>query len=64
MYKITAVIHKPGGTPTIWTRFSEKELSKSECEKMLSSRKAVGKSHEEVVSLDDFICTKADITIM
>ncbi|MCZ5623346.1 DUF1187 family protein [Escherichia coli] len=57
MYKITATIEKEGGTPTNWTRYSKSKLTKSECEKMLSGKKA-GVSREQKVKLINFNCEK------
>lgn len=59
MYKITAIVKKPGNTPTVWTRFTAKKLTKTECEKMLSGRTEAGKSREEKVTLENFKCVKA-----
>lgn len=59
MYKITATVNKAGNAPARWTRFSEKKLSKTECEKMLSGKTEAGKSREERVTLHDFKCVKA-----
>ncbi|EBV5082405.1 DUF1187 family protein [Salmonella enterica subsp. enterica serovar Ball] len=58
MYKITAIIKKPGHPPTSWVRFSDKKMSKAGCEKMLSGRTEAGKSREERVTLEEFKCTK------
>ncbi|WP_254909301.1 DUF1187 family protein [Salmonella enterica] len=44
MYKITAIVKKPGNSPTNWVRFSDKKMNKAECEKMLSGRTEAGKS--------------------
>lgn len=60
MYKITAIVNKPGNTPTTWTHFSEQKMNKTECEKMLSGRTDAGKSREEKVMLEQFKCVKAD----
>lgn len=59
MYKITATVNKAGNAPALWTRFSDKKLSKAECEKMLSGETEAGKSREERVTLHDFRCVKA-----
>lgn len=37
-YRITAIIIKKGQQPTNWTRFSKKELSKAECEKLVDGQ--------------------------
>lgn len=58
MYKITAIVKKPGNSPTNWVRFSDKKMNKAECEKMLSGRTEAGKSREEKVTLEDFKCIK------
>lgn len=62
MYKITATVIKPGNTPTSWTRFSDKKLTQSECEKMLTSRTEAGKSIEEKVTLVNFKCVKGGVS--
>jgi antisense regulator of RalR protein len=59
MYKITATAIKAGNAPANWTRFSDKKLTITECEKMLSGRTEAGKSVEERVSLKNFKCVKA-----
>lgn len=58
MYKITCIIHKPGGMPIKWTRYSDTELSITQCERLMSYDKAVGKSHGCRVTLTDFSCTE------
>ncbi|ECG3145586.1 DUF1187 family protein [Salmonella enterica subsp. enterica serovar Weybridge] len=35
-YKITATIIKPRGMPVLWTRFTRRRMTKSQCEKMFS----------------------------
>lgn len=59
MYKITAIVTKPGNAPTVWTRFSKEKLTKEHCEKMLSGKTEAGKSREEKVTLAKFKCVKA-----
>ncbi|EAA6845092.1 hypothetical protein DRX19_29945, partial [Salmonella enterica subsp. enterica] len=49
-YRITAIVKKPGNSPTNWVRFSDKKMNKAECEKMLSGRTEAGKSREEKVT--------------
>ncbi|EGF6470183.1 DUF1187 family protein [Salmonella enterica] len=39
-YRITAIVKKPGNSPTNWVRFSDKKMNKAECEKMLSGTSA------------------------
>ncbi|UZH00067.1 DUF1187 family protein [Salmonella enterica subsp. enterica] len=46
-YRITAIVKKPGNSPTNWVRFSDKKMNKAECEKMLAGRTEAGKSREE-----------------
>ncbi|WP_330983654.1 MULTISPECIES: DUF1187 family protein [Enterobacterales] len=58
-FKVTATVIKPGNTPTNWTRFTEKKLTKTECEKMLSVNKEVGVGIEAKVNLENFSCVKA-----
>ncbi|EEI0027738.1 DUF1187 family protein, partial [Salmonella enterica subsp. houtenae] len=53
MYKITAIVKKPGNSPTNWVRFSDKKMNKAECEKILSGRTEAGKSREEKVTLEE-----------
>lgn len=45
-YRITAIVKKPGHSPTNWVRFSDKKMNKAECEKMLSGRTEAGKSRD------------------
>ncbi|MGG2142697.1 DUF1187 family protein [Symbiopectobacterium sp. RP] len=58
MYKITATIKKPGGMDVQWLRFSEVELTMSECEKLLFKPKEAGKSFGDKVKLEDFRCVR------
>lgn len=58
-YKITATVIKPGNTPTNWTRFTENEMTKEECEKILSARKEASDFHETSVTLTNFKCVRA-----
>ncbi|EAB2293818.1 DUF1187 family protein [Salmonella enterica] len=58
MYKITAIINKPGGSPVQWTRFSVVRLTKRECEKRMSGKTEAGKSLEEKVTLENFECVR------
>ncbi|HCM1914555.1 TPA: DUF1187 family protein [Salmonella enterica subsp. salamae serovar 28:r:e,n,z15] len=53
-YRITAIVKKPGNSPTNWVSFSDKKMNKVECEKMLSGRTEAGKSREEKVTLEEF----------
>ncbi|ENP8297255.1 DUF1187 family protein [Salmonella enterica] len=55
---ITAIVKKPGNSPTNWVRFSDKKMNKAECEIMLSGRTEAGKSREEKVTLEEFKCIK------
>jgi antisense regulator of RalR protein len=56
VYKITAVVKKPGGGPVDWMRFSEKRLTREQCEKMLSRSKEAGRTSEEKVTVSKFNC--------
>lgn len=38
MYKITGIISKGYQQPTNWLRYSDKKLTKSECEKMVDGQ--------------------------
>ncbi|EDX7803087.1 DUF1187 family protein [Salmonella enterica subsp. enterica serovar Oranienburg] len=58
IFQITAIVKKPGNSPTNWVRFSDKKMNKAECEKMLSGRTEAGKSREEKVTLEEFKCIK------
>ncbi|WP_252120357.1 DUF1187 family protein [Symbiopectobacterium purcellii] len=42
MYRITAVIHKAGGAPVLWTYYSARRLTQTQCENMLSRGKVTG----------------------
>ncbi|MBE8388385.1 DUF1187 family protein [Leptospira interrogans serovar Pomona] len=57
-YRITAIVKKPGNSPTNLVRFSDKKMNKAECEKMLAGRTEAGKSREEKVTLEKFKCIK------
>ncbi|EGG6836062.1 DUF1187 family protein [Salmonella enterica] len=35
MYKVTAVIEKPGGAPVRWVRYVERRATEAECLKLL-----------------------------
>ena len=59
MFKITATVKKAGNAPTAWTRFADKKMTKTECEKMLSVCKEVGVANEAKVTLENFSCVKA-----
>jgi len=58
MYKITATIEKAGNAPTLWTRFSQVRLTKSQCEKMISGKHEAGVSRIEKATLKNFECVK------
>ncbi|WP_440866641.1 DUF1187 family protein [Symbiopectobacterium purcellii] len=58
MYKITATIKQPGGVDVKWLRFSEVELTMSECEKLLFKPQEAGKSFGDKVKLEDFRCVR------
>ncbi|MGQ8486271.1 DUF1187 family protein [Klebsiella aerogenes] len=59
MFKITATIIKPGGTPAEWVRFSKQKMTREQCEKMFYRDKEVGKSFGDTVRLENFRCEKA-----
>ncbi|HBM3231508.1 DUF1187 family protein [Klebsiella michiganensis] len=59
MFKITATIIKPGGTPAEWLRFSKDKMTREQCEKMLFRDKEAGKSFGDKVRLENFRCVKA-----
>lgn len=59
MFKISATIIKPGGTPAEWVRFSRHKMTLIECEKMFFRSKEAGKSFGEQVRLENFRCEKA-----
>lgn len=56
MYKITAIILKPGGLPVEWTCMSKERLTSTQCEKKFSRAKEAGKTVEERVFVKDFKC--------
>lgn len=58
-YKITATVIKPGNAPANWTRFTDKKMTKPECEKMLSVSKEAGVCNEVKVTLKYFKCVRA-----
>lgn len=59
MYKITAIIHRKGGTPTRWTSYSRHPLTLQDCIKLLSLKIPSGQRQyrrETQVSLENFQC--------
>lgn len=56
MYRITAFIHKAGGAPVLWTYYSARRLTQTQCENMFSVDKEAGKSHGFRVKLTEFCC--------
>ncbi|EFC0622924.1 DUF1187 family protein [Escherichia coli] len=55
-YKITATIIRPGNLPVKWTRYSDRQMTRIECEKMLSVPKEAGRSSGETARVEDFTC--------
>ncbi|EBK7142940.1 hypothetical protein DO822_16955 [Salmonella enterica subsp. enterica serovar Saintpaul] len=60
MYRITAVINKPGGAPVSWTYYSSRRLTQAQCENMLSKDKEAGRHNGFRVTLTEFSCERAD----
>lgn len=61
-YKISATIIKSGGEPVVWTRFSRREMTKSQCEEMFSTPGEFGASLKKrsVVCIENFRCEAVD----
>ncbi|EFQ6909555.1 DUF1187 family protein [Escherichia coli] len=57
-YKITATIFKPGSLPAQWTRYSERRMTQTECEKMFSPPREPGRSFGDKVRIENFFCEK------
>ncbi|EPH4535681.1 DUF1187 family protein [Escherichia coli] len=55
-YRITATIIKPGNLPVFWTRYSDRRMTRTECEKMFSIPKEPGRSFGDKVKVQDFRC--------
>ncbi len=56
-YKITATIRKTGGLSVHqWTRYSDRELTRQECEKMLAVPNEPGRSAGDEICLENFGC--------
>jgi len=60
MYKITAIISKPGGSETTWTRYSTVKLNRTQCEALFMKSKEPGKSAAVSVTLRRFTCELID----
>lgn len=58
LYKITATVIRPGGLPVEWVRFSESEMTKEQCEKLLFKPREAGKSFGEQAMLENFSCAR------
>ncbi|CAD5757444.1 Rac prophage; predicted protein [Escherichia coli] len=59
-YRITATIIKPDNLPVLWTRYSDRRMTRTECEKMFSISKEPGRSFGDKVQVDDFLCVAVD----
>lgn len=60
-YKVSGTITKPGGTPIEWVHFSDKKLTRAECEKRLSVPKVIGICTDERVTITNFQCVKVHV---
>ncbi|HFQ9142126.1 MULTISPECIES: DUF1187 family protein [Enterobacter cloacae complex] len=60
MYKIEAVIHKPGNAPTHWVRYSDKTLNLKQCRDLITPVKSSGKFQTTLSTpkITEFSCTK------
>ncbi|MRT12478.1 DUF1187 family protein [Enterobacteriaceae bacterium RIT711] len=56
VYKISAIIMKPGNPPVLWTKYSAQKMTKKQCEDFFSTRKEAGRTLECLVRLTDFQC--------
>lgn len=56
VYKITALVIKPGGSPTNWTRYTDSAMTQQQCEKWLSVKGEGGRSVSVNVTLENFSC--------
>ncbi len=60
LYRITATIIKPGNHPVLQTRYSDRRMTRTECEKMFSIPKEPGRSFGDKVQVEDFICVTVE----
>lgn len=51
---------KPGNLPVFWTRYSEKKMTQTECEKMFSIPKEPGRSFGDKVKVKEFRCVMTE----
>ncbi|EPW3925015.1 DUF1187 family protein [Enterobacter sichuanensis] len=56
MYKITAIIHKDGGSPVRWEHYSEQRMSKKECAVRFSCDSVAGSTCGYHVVLKNYRC--------
>lgn len=59
-YKITALLIKPGNLPAQWTRYSDKKMTLTDCEKFFSTSREFGRTFGDKVMLKDFRCEKIE----
>ncbi|EMY3876198.1 DUF1187 family protein [Salmonella enterica] len=68
MYKVTAVIEKPGGAPVHWVRYVERRATEAECLKLLgcpcprrvNKAGAFGRTYHQPITLSHFKCEPAE----
>jgi len=56
MYEISAKIIKPGNPPVLWIKYSEKKMTKTQCELFFSTKMKPGRALECRVKLIEFRC--------
>lgn len=59
MYEISATIIKPGNPPVLWIKYSEKRMTKTQCEAFFSTKKEAGRTLECRVRLTNYQCRLA-----
>lgn len=60
MYKITAIVTRPGNVPVTWTRFSEEEMTQAQCEQLLYKITSVKRNCGVSVHIENFQCVRVN----
>ncbi|HDC4362258.1 TPA: DUF1187 family protein [Enterobacter hormaechei] len=62
MYKIEAVIHKPGNAPAHWVRYSDKPLTLKQCRDLITPPKTPAKftMSMPISKITGFKCIQVD----
>ncbi|WP_183052351.1 DUF1187 family protein [Salmonella enterica] len=61
MYRITAIIHKDGGSPVRWEYYSKHKINKKECVEKLSRVSVAGSTYGYHVVLENYRCRKVKL---